>query len=306
MTLTQKISGWFTGKGKLRTEIERENRAIRNTSLALVAVCGLVRGYDFWMQKQAERRAELGYDAQQKGIYSAPEDAANSIPNSPVQNPLEKANLENSTTNPNMPFADNFDFIPEMNDSADSRRRTSKNNSVPYLPQKPGNLISNEFFRDHQFLTEEQIKDLLMQNKSCLSNTGVERAIIENAKQYQVNPAILLARLQVEKGLVTKKRAGDRTLRYAMGYGVFDNGRKLPSGGIASQIKNAARTLDMHYGEFKPGTKVKVDYGARTLSPKHPAEYALLRYTPHTKGYELNKSVLARIVAQTIVKEQIN
>lgn len=163
-------------------------------------------------------------------------------------------------------------------------------------PPNPRGLVTNEFFRDSSYINEQQIADLLRRKNSCLKTTGIEKTIVQSAETYNINPVLLLARLQVEQSLLEKKNASPRTLKKGMGYGVFDNGKKLPSSSIHSQIRNAAECLSEHYNSFVPGVEIKVDYGKRKIAPRDAATHALYRYTPHTSGYELNRKVLQSVL----------
>lgn len=162
--------------------------------------------------------------------------------------------------------------------------------------ENPTRAISNEFFQNTGYINEEGIKYILAKEKSCLQNRGIEKTIVDCAMRYQINPIILLAKLQVEQGLVSKQKASKGALRYAAGYGALDNGKNLKSNGLTYQIENAARILRNHYDAFN-GQAVKIDYGKRIVKPENNAAYAMLRYTPHTKGTSLNCKVIRNYIA---------
>ena len=157
-------------------------------------------------------------------------------------------------------------------------------------------FLTDEFFRNSNYLDSSEIQRLLIEKNSCLKDSGVDKIIVDAAKEYNVNPVLLLSRLQVEKNLVSKQKARDSDIQYGMGYGCFDNGRKLKSSGIEAQVKNAARILNEHYEDFREGKAMRIDYGGRTIVPECAAVYALLKYTPHTSGYHLNKNVIKGLV----------
>lgn len=106
MSLTQKILDGITGKGKLRSKIERDTRGWKYLALTSLASLGVMIGGDYWMQKQAERRAELEASglrpSESEHIYQAPDsqESSRSYPVAPIQNSLERAALENSAAKP--------------------------------------------------------------------------------------------------------------------------------------------------------------------------------------------------------------
>jgi len=159
------------------------------------------------------------------------------------------------------------------------------------VPRKINNLVSDSFFEDSNYLTEEQIGKFLEAKGSCLKKYKAEKTIAQAAKDYQINPILILSRLQTEQGLVEKKHATKRQLRYATGYGALDNGKRLPSSGLRSQIINAADALRKHFDQFE-GEEIKLDYGKIGVTPKNAATYACLKYTPHTSGAKMNAEII--------------
>jgi beta-N-acetylglucosaminidase len=154
-------------------------------------------------------------------------------------------------------------------------------------------LMDNTFFENTDYLTQAEISDFLNKKRSCLRKTGIEKIIMDASKKYKINPLLLLARTQVEKGLVTKEKTTKAELDYATGYGAFDKGNWLKSEGLESQIVNTARILRKRYDEFDKQI-IDIDYGKKVVSPTNNATYALLRYTPHTSGAILNSKVLKK------------
>ncbi len=181
-----------------------------------------------------------------------------------------------------------------------SEQKKPKTGKQTYASKNIQNLMSNEFFRDTQFMSREDITNLLTKYNSCLQNRGVEDIIVAVSREYNINPAILLARPQVEQRLLTKQKASKRALNYATGYGAFDNGKTLKSGGLHSQIRNAARILNKHYESFRGNEVVKIDYGQKTVKPETAATYSLLKYTPHTHGARLNSEVITNMIVASL------
>lgn len=155
-------------------------------------------------------------------------------------------------------------------------------------------VISNEFFRNSEYLTTNQITRLLEKKRSCLRGKGIETAITNLATEHNINPLLILARLQVEKSLIYKKTATAKELQYATGFGARDEEGWLPSSGISAQLRFTAKTLDKFYNEFK-GKPLKVDYGKLSITPENAASEAIWRYTPHRSGFRLNNIVMKQI-----------
>lgn len=158
-------------------------------------------------------------------------------------------------------------------------------------------IISNEFFRNSAYLSEAQIKQLLINKNSCLKNTGIEKTIIQAAQEHGVNPIYILARLQQEQRLLTKEKASKNALKYATGYGARDD-KTLPSKGPHYQVRKTAEKLNEFANEFDGTNVLKIDYNTRTIKPKTGAQYALVRYTPHTDGLKLAQTLVRQIDKQ--------
>lgn len=174
-----------------------------------------------------------------------------------------------------------------------NQEQKSKNpGRITSLNYRPENLMSDEFFTDSDYLSKEDISHILIRNRSGLIGKGVEDKILAEAKKRGVNPALILSRGQIEHGLITKKKINQRELRYGMGYGCFDNQKKLESRSLDEQIENATRILRKHYDNFEPHKKVKLDYGKTIVIPENAATYALYAYTPHRRAGRLNNKVL--------------
>jgi len=197
------------------------------------------------------------------------------------------------------PKQGNLDYVTEeISKNIDSLSESFDRQGIQY-PEKSKNsrnlsndFLTDKFFRDSNYVNASDIHQLLVKKNSCLKYSGVEKVITKAAQEYNVNPMLLLARLQVEKSLISKSQAKAKDIKYAMGFGCRDDGITLPSKGIEEQITNAARILNQHYQSFRQGKSLKIDYGKRTIIPESAAVHALLKYTPHTRGYHLNKEVI--------------
>ena len=160
--------------------------------------------------------------------------------------------------------------------------------------------ITDEFFRNYQALTEDQIRDLLFMKNSCLKNLGIESLIVKECAEHRINPLLVISRLQSEQGLVEQKKPATKyQLDYAMGVGDLENGKKKPSKGLAYQLQVGIAALDSLHREFKPGKKLKINFGRKTVVPQNAAQYAMSRYTPHDHGTQLNFKVTKRYAGET-------
>jgi hypothetical protein len=245
----------------------------------------------------AARRALAEYNSRTRTTSDLESitNSSESIPTRPLSTPvIPVIKLETIKTEPLTPKMQRLNDGFTQNQTYTNQTRVAQietNTPVISVPGKIDNLISDDFFQDSNYLTETQIKSLLQSKGSYLSKVGAEKTIAQASRDYQINPLVILGRLQTEQGLVAKRNVTKNQLKHATGYGVFDNGRRLPSSGLKSQIMHAAEGLREHFNAFY-GQKVKIDYGKRIITPKNAATYSSLKYTPHTQGATLN----ARIV----------
>jgi hypothetical protein len=312
-------------------------RFLTYTVAGLVGLAAFCKGVDAYGEKQAERREFL--ESQRSGIEQTVQGETlpgyMRIPTMQSVDPERWNALQNSSTNPNMPYMD-ADLTDEFGGDEKAAHKgliydkstkswnspiiniNTDTNPIPQPKKQEGNshanrpgvklyansknetdnVISNEFFRNSNYINEAQIRTILVDNNSCLQNTGIEKTIVQAAQKHDVNPLYILARLQQEKGLVTKQKATKRDLKYATGYGSLDTGKKLPSGGLYSQVKNTAERLNELANEYDGTQTVTIDYGKRTVSPDSAVKYALLCYTPHSDGLKLTEKVVASLKRQ--------
>lgn len=146
--------------------------------------------------------------------------------------------------------------------------------------------LTNEIFTDKDYLTKDQIQSLLNNYNSCLKDKNTAQIIINAAQQYEINPLVLLVKLQQEQGLVSKQTATDEEFKYATGYGCFDNKEWRASRGLQEQIEKAAKCFKKHYNQFEQGEQIIIDE-ENLITVKNAAESALLHYTPWTDGKNL-------------------
>lgn len=164
-------------------------------------------------------------------------------------------------------------------------------------------VIADDEFTDFNFMTVEELTALLVSMNSPMAEEyeGVKPAdiIIEVAKENKVNPLVILATMQKENGLVqTKKKISKFKLDWAMGVGVYDNGKMNQAyKGFKKQITGAADTFRKNFDKganlisAKKSTKLPINYGKDNFSPANAATYSLYSYTPHTHGAKLFASI---------------
>lgn len=168
-----------------------------------------------------------------------------------------------------------------------------------------GRVLSDFAMENVKSMTVEDIQTLLERNGSVLAKPidgkKPSEMILAAAQKYGISPKVLCATLQKEQGLVTKKTATKAKLDWALGVGVYDNGKRLTGyKGFANQIEGAAETLRKLYDEGK----AKFDGGAKTIPYKtlggdavqirNAATYALFKYTPHLSGNKLFHQIYKR------------
>ncbi len=153
-------------------------------------------------------------------------------------------------------------------------------------------IMSDEEFTDYNSMTTADIQSFLDRKGSVLKNNvgsvNPAAAIYAAAQKHKINPKVLVARLQTEQGLISKKTATQKKLDWALGVGCYDSGNWNQNfKGFDKQIDGAASTFRRH---FDSGNKTKKVDGT-TVNCKSSATYSLYMYTPHFGGNELNWKV---------------
>jgi hypothetical protein len=160
----------------------------------------------------------------------------------------------------------------------------------------PELVLSDATMRDYQSMSASQIQAFLKKRPGPLkrmsfarhdngSSTTASVIIWEASQAWHINPRVLLALLQKEQSLLTRRHLAAHTLQRAVGAGCPDRvTNKYP--GFGNQMWNGARMLD-GYGEgkttlyvpypWKPGMKNKFTGGVR---PKNLATYKVYVYNP--------------------------
>lgn len=169
----------------------------------------------------------------------------------------------------------------------------------------PGLIISDQAVFNANTMTAEEIQLFLEDHKGVLKNhvdvdiDGLVKTaamiIYSAAERHQINPQILLIKLQKEMGLITDDTPKQSQFDWAMGYGVcdscsVDHPNVLKFKGFAKQIDNAAEFMayvpvneDRFF--YKSGETYTISGEEVTIQNSVTA--ALYNYTPHIHGNKI-------------------
>lgn len=170
----------------------------------------------------------------------------------------------------------------------------------------PEHLLSDADMTDVNAMTRDEIQAFLSQGFLGGYKTkdvkGVNRSaadIIANAaKEFTLNPRVILVLLQKEQSLVESKRTTQKQLDWAMGYAICDDCSKSDPRlqkyrGFGKQVYYASQRIREAYltklitngvttAGYGPGIESIIDGSA--LVPQNNATAALYTYTPHKHG----------------------
>jgi hypothetical protein len=162
------------------------------------------------------------------------------------------------------------------------------------------NLISDALFTSGGNLTQEHVQEFLEDTpygtRSYLADLRIggrtaAEMIIETGEDYDINPLVLLVKLQVEHSLVYNENPSDYALGHAMGCGCYDNvpGCGFGPAGFSAQLVCAADALRHHFNRADAGESTisgwTIGEAKRTLddawvTPENAATVSLYTYTP--------------------------
>ena len=165
----------------------------------------------------------------------------------------------------------------------------------------PDYIISNSELTDFQTMDQKEIQEFLeiiggaLKNYSTIDIDGRKKLaseIIYRASQdHKINPQVIIALLQKEKGLISKKAPSDDEYNWATGFACYDNRKPIKRfRGFVTQVYRAAWRLNYfleHPWEFtyRPGQIYKIN--GQKVVPQNLATAAFYNYTPHIKGNNL-------------------
>jgi hypothetical protein len=165
-------------------------------------------------------------------------------------------------------------------------------------------LISDKDFANHNSMSEQDIQNFLDQQFSPLRlYMGTDPKsnekqwawqIIKNAaKEYKINPQVLITLLQKEQSLIIGSALNLSTrLNWAMGYAVCDSCSMSDPliqkyKGFTNQVVYAAKRLRQCLDEpskFRISAKNSYTIDGQALTPINQATACLYNYTPHIHG----------------------
>ncbi|MFH1191935.1 MAG: hypothetical protein V1655_00490 [bacterium] len=116
--------------------------------------------------------------------------------------------------------------------------------------------------------------------------------LIKKASEaYNINPKLLLSKLQVEQQLIKGDKAANPTkqqLNGAMGVGMLDDGTVIEGlQGFVNQINYAAKYFRQYFNEAEVVDFTHKNVDGKELKVVNAATYSLYRYTPHIAGPKL-------------------
>ncbi len=171
----------------------------------------------------------------------------------------------------------------------------------------PEYIISDHELTDYQAMTLNEVQDFLEKAGGALANystrdiDGKEKLaseiIYRASQEYRINPQFLIALIQREKSLITKKSPTKDDYNWATGFTCYDYRRPVPKyRGLTLQIDRAAWRFRYYLEhpwqfQFKAGVETKTlvnwkdkwlvrKYG-RFVTPKNAATANLYNYAPH-------------------------
>jgi len=157
-------------------------------------------------------------------------------------------------------------------------------------------IMSDSSFTNVNAMTEREVQNFLEKRGSVLAKPYRGRRpsalIMDACRKHDVSPKVLLARLQTEQGLISRKTATQHQLDWALGVGCYDSGdwnEKFK--GLGKQIEYAAVTLKKHYisGQETIGQKgvIAMTIDGTPMRIQNAATYSMYKYCPHKHGNKL-------------------
>jgi len=158
-------------------------------------------------------------------------------------------------------------------------------------------IVDDLLFENTDAVTLEGLQDLLEHSpygtRSFLADELVggrpfSEVLLEVAQAHELNPILLLTRMQVEKSLVSKtKRPTGNSVDFALGCGCPD-GRQCNAAfrGLDKQLDCGANVLRQHFDGSVAGTglwvkgKPKKSLDGRSITPASHATASFYAYTP--------------------------
>lgn len=179
------------------------------------------------------------------------------------------------------------------------------------------NIMSDDVFEGRLYnLNAQQIQAFLEDTphnrRSWLADYQVNgktaaQAFADAGREHDVNPLILLVRVQAEMGHIssTSRPSSDRRVDYAFGCGCPDNQACDPQyRGFDKQLECAAKFLRVNYersvnaeGNYYSRGRTKRTLDGASVTPRNHATAAHYNYTPHRSAASLSWQLLKSYAA---------
>lgn len=157
-------------------------------------------------------------------------------------------------------------------------------------------IMSDSSFSNVDAMSEREVQSFLERKGSCLAKpyrgTMPSRLIVQACRKHGISPKVMLARLQTEQGLVSKKSATQHQLDWALGVGCYDSGNwNNKYKGLEKQIEYAAVTLKSHYDKgqdlIAQNGVIAMTINGSPMRLQNAATYSMYKYCPHKQGNKL-------------------
>lgn len=162
----------------------------------------------------------------------------------------------------------------------------------PPIDFTPDIVITDENFHDSASMTVDDVQTFLEQQPGTLATfsapdhagavKSAAQIIVEAASAWGVNPKVILATMQKEQSLLSRKSPTDEAYDWAMGCGKADSRTFYEYQGFGKQIWGGAEKLSKNGGPWHPGIQLTID--GNVVLPANSSTYSLYKYTPHLRG----------------------
>lgn len=166
----------------------------------------------------------------------------------------------------------------------------------------PHYIISDHDLLDYNSMSLQDIQEFLDKQTGILATfvtpdiDGVPKTAAEiiyrATQEYQINPKVLLVKLQKEQSLLTDDDPSERQLDWATGYAICDSCSKddprlQKYKGFATQVDYGAGSMRYYYDnpnqfQMQVGQSITID--DEQITPQNQATVNLYIYTPHIHG----------------------
>lgn len=164
--------------------------------------------------------------------------------------------------------------------------------SAPEGAFNPNLVISQTQYKDSGSMSVEQIQAFLEDQPGSLATyrardhagvvKPVSQMIAEAAVAWNINPKVILVKLQKEQSLLERRQPTQRAYDWALGVGKTDSRTISKYKGFGNQIWWGAHFLQKNERGWRPGITMTIT--GSTVYPANSATYSLFKYTPHLRG----------------------